>query len=501
MSGTDPTVRALGPQSSVLSPRHAHHVVIIGGGIAGLSTAYALQEQARLAGIPLACTLIEAQERLGGVILTERVDGFVIEAGPDSLLTQKPWGLELCQTLGIGDRLIGTNDGQRTIYILWDGRLQPLPAGLMLVVPTRLGPLLRSQLLSWPGKIRMGLEYLLPSRPSDGDESLAAFVRRRLGREALDKIADPLLAGIYAGSSQDMSLLATFPRLRELELTHGGLIRGVLAQRRTLHRTPAANSQPTTTLFMAPRGGMAEIVEALSSRLDQVALRLGETVQRVVPHGDGAAAPQGYAVHLDGATTLQAEAVVCATPAHITAGIVEGFHPRLAAALRAIPYVSSATISLAYRRRDVSHPLDGFGFLVGKHEGRRIMAATWTSTKFPHRAPADHVLIRSFIGGVGGEDLVRRDDAALIQLVGEELGAILGITTAPVLARVYRWERANPQYLVGHLERVDAMEQMLAPYPGLLLTGSAYRGVGVPDCIHQGILTAERLLALLAPAV
>ncbi len=501
MSGTAPTVRALGPQSSVLSPRHPHHVVIIGGGIAGLSTAYALQEQARLAGIPLACTLIEAQERLGGVILTERVDGFVIEAGPDSLLTQKPWGLELCQTLGIGDRLIGTNDGQRTIYILWDGRLQPLPAGLMLIVPTRLGPLLRSQLLSWPGKIRMGLEYLLPSRPSDGDESLAAFVRRRLGREALDKIADPLLAGIYAGSSQDMSLLATFPRLRKLELTHGGLIRGVLAQRRTLHRTPAANSQPTTTLFMAPRGGMAEIVEALSSRLDQVALRLGETVQRVVPHGDGAAAPQGYAVHLDGATTLQAEAVVCATPAHITAGIVEGFHPRLAAALHAIPYVSSATISLAYRRRDVSHPLDGFGFLVGKHEGRRIMAATWTSTKFPHRAPADHVLIRSFIGGVGGEDLVRRDDAALIQLVGEELGAILGITTAPVLARVYRWERANPQYLVGHLERVDTMEQLLAPYPGLLLTGSAYRGVGVPDCIHQGILTAERLLALLAPAV
>lgn len=488
-------------QSSVLSPHRPHHVVIIGGGIAGMSTAYALQERARLAGIPLACTLIEAQERLGGVILTERVDGFVIEAGPDSLLTQKPWGLELCQTLGIGERLIGTNDRQRTIYILWDGRLQPLPAGMMLVVPTRVGPLLRSQLLSWPGKIRMGLEYLLPSRPSDGDESLAAFVRRRLGREALDKIADPLLAGIYAGSSQNMSLLATFPRLRELELRHGGLIRGVLAQRRALHRTPAANSQPATTLFMAPRGGMAEIVEALSSRLDQVALRLGETVQRVVPRGAGAAAPQGYAVHLDDATTLQAEAVVCATPAHITAGIVEGFHPRLAAALRAIPYVSSATISLAYRCRDVSHPLDGFGFLVGKHEGCRIMAATWTSTKFPHRAPADHVLIRSFIGGVGGEDLVRRDDAALIQLVCEELGAVLGITTAPVLARVYRWEQANPQYLVGHLERVNAMEQLLAPYPGLLLTGSAYRGVGVPDCIHQGILTAERLLAWLAPVV
>jgi protoporphyrinogen/coproporphyrinogen III oxidase len=477
----------------------SQHVVVIGGGIAGLSTAYALQERARLAGTLLSCTLIEARERLGGVILTERVDDFVIEAGPDSLLTQKPWGLELCQTLGIGDRLIGTNDGQRKIYILWGGRLQPLPEGLMLVVPTRFGPLLHSQLLSWPGKIRMGLEYFLPSRSSNGDESLAGFVRRRLGREALDKIAEPLLAGIYAGSSHDMSLLATFPRLRELERTHGGLIRGALAQRRALRQASSTNGPPTTALFMAPRGGMAEIVEALSSRLDRVVLRLGQSVQRVKPHGDGAAGPQGYAVHLDDTTTLQAKAVVFATPAHITAGLVEGFHPELAAALRAIPYVSSATISLAFRRRDVSHPLDGFGFLVGKHERRRIMAATWTSTKFSHRAPADGVLIRCFVGGVGREELVRLDDVVLVQLVREELGEILGITTAPLLARVYRWERANPQYLVGHLDRVDAMEQMLTPYPGVFLTGSAYRGVGVPDCIHHGTQTAARLLAALAP--
>jgi len=246
---------------------------------------------------------------------------------------------------------------------------------------------------------------------------------------------------------------------------------------------------------------MAEIVEALVSRLDQVALQLGTTVQHVIPHGDGAAGAQGYAVHLDRATTLQAEAVVFATPAPITAGLVEGFHPRLAEALGAIPYVSSATISLAYRRRDVPHPLDGFGFLVGKHEGRRITAASWSSSKFPHRAPADHVLIRSFLGGVGREALVGREDAALIQLVCAELGAILGITTAPVLARVYRWEQANPQYLVGHLERIEAMEQQLASYPGLFLAGSAYRGVGVPDCIHQGVLTAERLLTSLAPVV
>jgi protoporphyrinogen/coproporphyrinogen III oxidase len=235
--------------------------------------------------------------------------------------------------------------------------------------------------------------------------------------------------------------------------------------------------------------------------LEQVALRLGQTVQRVTPHGDGASGARGYVVHLKDATALQADVVVFATPAPATASMVEGFHPRLAMALRTIPYVSSATVSCAYRRGDVSHPLDGFGFLVGKREGRRIMAATWTSTKFSHRAPADGVLIRSFVGGAGREELVRLDDAALIQLVREELGAILGITAAPLLARVYRWERANPQYLVGHLGRVDAMEQLLASYPGLFLTGSAYRGVGIPDCIHQGVLTAEHIMAAFTPVV
>jgi protoporphyrinogen/coproporphyrinogen III oxidase len=278
------------------------------------------------------------------------------------------------------------------------------------------------------------------------------------------------------------------------------LIRGMLAQQRARRQTALSIGQHPPTLFMAPRGGMAEIVEALSSRLDRVALRLAETVQGVVPQGNGAAARPGYAVHLEQAPPLSAAAGVFATPAHVTARLVEGFHPALAEALRAIPYVSSATISLAYRRGDVAHPLDGFGFLVGKYEGRRIMAATWTSTKFSHRAPAKHVLVRSFVGGVDRDDLVRLDDAALTQLVHEELGAILGITAAPLLARVYRWQRANPQYLVGHLERVDAMEQLLAAHPGLFLTGSAYRGIGVPDCIHHGQQTAQQVLALLTAA-
>jgi protoporphyrinogen/coproporphyrinogen III oxidase len=425
------------------------------------------------------------------------VDGFVIEAGPDSLLTQKPWGVELCQQLGLGDHLIGTNDQQRRIYILWRGRLHALPEGLMLIVPTLLGPLLRSRLLTWPGKLRMGCEYFLPPRPSQSDESLAAFVRRRLGREALEKIATPLLAGIYAGSLEQMSLLATFPRLHELEAQHGGLLRGMLAQRRAMARVSPPHDRRPPTMFMAPRAGMGEIVEAISAHLGQVTVLRGTAVQRVVPRGEGMAGWPSYEVQCERSPALQAEAVVVATPAHEAARLVEGFHSRLAEALRAIPYVSTATISLAYRRADVAHPLDGFGFLVGNREGRRLMAATWTSSKFAQRAPAEHVLIRSFVGGAGREQLVGLEDTALIQMVHEELGDILGIRQAPLLARAFRWERANPQYRVGHLQHVETMEKMLASCPGLFLTGSAYRGVGVPDCIYQGEQTAERVLAAL----
>ena len=271
----------------------------------------------------------------------------------------------MCRTLGIGDRLIGTNgDQQRKIYILWGGRLHPLPEGLVLITPTRFVPVLRSRLLSWSGKIRMGLEYFLPPRPSNGDESLAGFVRRRLGREALDKIADPLLSGIYTGSSDDMSLLATFPRLRELSVYMAGLIRGALAQRRALRQASSTNSHRPTPLFMAPQGGMVEIVEALSSHLDQVVLRLGQTVQRVTPHGDGASAAQGYVAHLDGATACRptrwcSPRQHLSQPAWSMASILSWPWPCT------IPYVSSATVSFAYRRGDVSHPLDGFGFLVG----------------------------------------------------------------------------------------------------------------------------------------
>jgi oxygen-dependent protoporphyrinogen oxidase len=265
-----------------------------------------------------------------------------------------------------------------------------------------------------------------------------------------------------------------------------------------MRQAPPADGRRTSSLFMAPRSGMAEIVEAIAARVPQVTVRLGVPVQRVVQHpGDDKASPT-YEVLLEHGPTLPADAIVFATPSYVTARLVENFHPKLAKALQGIPYVSTATVSLAFQRADVAHPLDGFGFLVGRHERCDIIGATWTSTKFPHRAPAEHALIRCFIGGAGREHLVSRDDAALVQLVREALRAILGITAPPLLTRVFRWEKANPQYLVGHLERVAAMEQMLTPHPGLFLTGSAYHGIGVPDCILQGTQTAERLLAMWA---
>ncbi|MFQ6059182.1 MAG: protoporphyrinogen oxidase [Anaerolineae bacterium] len=466
-------------------------VIIVGGGIAGLATAYYLQEGARAAGIRLEYILIESRPRFGGTIVTDRLDGFVIEGGPDCFLSQKPWALELCQQLGLADRLIGTNDERRKVYVLWQGRLHELPEGVMLIVPTRFAPFLRSSLLSLSGKLRMGLDLVIPPKRDDDDESLADFVRRRLGSEALEKIAEPLMAGIHVADPERLSLKATFPRFIELEKKHGSLIRGMLAQRRRAAARGPDGARRRWSMFVSLRGGLTELVEALVGRLSAGSLMAGRRVVGL-SRPLGGAAP--YTVHLDDGTSLRADAVVLATPAYITAHLLEGLNPSLAGALRAIPYVSTATVSLGYKRADLIHPLDGFGFVVPKRENRKIMACTWTSAKFDGRAPHDHVLLRGFIGGTRAEHLVELDDEAMVRMVQEELRAIMGVTAEPVLARVYRWEKASPQYEVGHLERVAALEAMCAPHPGLFLTGSAYRGVGIPDCIHDGALTAERVL-------
>ncbi len=472
-------------------------VVIVGGGIAGLAAAYYLQEKTRARGMALQYTLVESAPRWGGKILTEKFDDFIIEAGPDSFLTQRPAALELCRQLGLSDRLIGTNDGRRKTFVVRRGRLHELPEGLSLIVPTRLGPFLRSPLLSPFGKLRVGLDWFIPGRVN-GDESLASFVRRRFGIEMLERIADPLLAGIYVGDPECLSIQSTFPRLVDLERKYGSLIRGArrnlpqVAQPARGRASSSAFSGTTDddargSMFMSLRGGLSELVDALVSRLDAGSLLSGRRASRLEIARDA------YTVYLDDGRSLDADALVLATPAFVSANLLAPHDTTLADALRSIHYLSSATVSVAYHRSEVNHPLDGFGFIVPRRESRHIIACTWTTTKFDGRAPREYVLLRAFVGGARNEHLVAWDDAALVDRVRAELRELMGITAQPVLAKVYRWEKANPQYEIGHLERIAHIEALCNVHPGLFLAGSAYRGVGIADCVMNGALIAEQI--------
>ncbi len=471
------------------SPQPIPHVIIVGGGIAGLSTAYYLQKRAKAAGRPISCTLVEQDRRLGGKILTERIGDFVIEGGPDSFLTQKPWGMQLARELGLGDQIIGTNEERRKVFVLHRSRLQPLPDGVMLIVPTKFMPFVLSPLISPLGKLRMGLDLFIPPKRDGQDETLADFIRRRLGEEALDKIAEPLMSGIHNAESDRQSILATFPRFRALEEKYGSLIRGMLATRRQARAAGPNGREASTSAFASLRGGLGDLVGALVSALSEISLLTGQRVEGIGYDPNGT---QPYQVQLADGQVLAGDAVVLATPAYLAADLVAPFAPELATGLRAIRYVSTGTISLAYRRSEVGHPLNGFGFVIPRSERRWINACTWTSTKFSHRAPDDHVLLRVFFGGSRHPETVEWPDERLLAMVRDELRDIMGITASPVLARLYRWPLANPQYDVGHLGRVARLEALCPP--GLYLTGSAYRGVGIPDCVRQGEETAARLL-------
>ena len=362
-------------------------------------------------------------------------------------------------------------------------KLHELPEGLTGLIPSRFGPMARTSLISPLGKLRMGLEFLIPPRYADGDETLAAFVERRLGRELYDRLIEPLMGGIYAGDGEQLSLASTFPELRQTELKHGGLIKGMLAARKKV--PPSKPTRNKRSVFLTPTTGLAEIVEALEARLNGIEIRRGA---RVV--GVEAASP-GYQVRLDSGATLQADAIIFATPAFITADLISNLDSTISTALRAIPYVSIATVSIAYPLANIPRPLDGYGYIIPRAEGRAILACTWTSTKFPHRAPEGFGLIRAFVGRAGQEGALDVDDDDLLKLVLDELRRTLGITAPPVLHRIFRWPKAMPQYTLGHLDRLDVVEKRLAAHPGLFVAGSAYRGIGIPDCISSGEAAAE----------
>ncbi|MFM8552977.1 MAG: protoporphyrinogen oxidase [Nitrospiraceae bacterium] len=472
------------------------HVAIVGGGIAGLATALALQEQAAEGEFPLSITVLEAGSSWGGKIATHRVGDWIIERGPDSFLSQKPAGLELCAKLGLSDRLVNTKPSRQGAFVYSRGQLRQLPEGLVLFIPSRLGPFLRSGLLSLPGIARMGADLVLPKQHVKGDESLASFFRRRFGAEAFERLIEPLMAGIYAGDAEQMSLRATFPRFIELERKHGSLIRGMLAGRKkaALSGQAAQTGRPSRTMFVTLQDGMDELVRALVARVEKGGASL-EAGRRVVALRAPSVRSKvwTYDLELEDGGVVTADVVVLAVPAYVAATLIRPHSRPAAEKLEAIPYATTATATLAYATTDLGPQVRGFGFVVPRAERRGLIAATWTSLKWPNRAPASQTLVRCYVGGVGREEIFTLDDEALLRRVKDELRALAGITVEPAYAEVSRWERGMPQYTIGHPSRLEALQVALNPYKGLYLTGAAYRGVGIPDCIKDGSDTAAHI--------
>jgi len=459
-------------------------VVIVGGGIAGLSAAYVLERKATES---LEVVLVEREYRLGGKIRTERADGFVIEGGPDTFVSTKPWAVDLCRELGMEDRLQGTDEARRRVYVLHQGRLVELPDGLAMMVPTRIWPMVKTPLLSAAGKVRMGLDLVLPAHPDEGDESLGNFVTRRLGREVYERLIEPLMSGIYAGDGDRLSLQATFPFLREWELRYGSLTRGALALRR---KRSSPNGR--RSIFLTPLTGLAELVEALQANLRQTQVHLGASVKAI------RRLEEGFELRTADGPPLRADAVILAAPAPAAAGMLAGMDEELVGLLASIEYVSTATVSLAFRSSDLPRPLDGHGYIIPRVEGREALACTWTSTKFPHRAPDGYALLRVFIGRAGQGDELLADERCLLDVARRELAQTLGLQAEPVVTRVYRWPQAMPQYNLGHPRRLEEIEARLRHLPGLFLAGAAYRGIGIPDCIRSGQEAARTALDYLA---
>ncbi len=499
-------------------------VVVVGGGMAGLGAARVL-EAARAQDPSLDWRLFEQDPRFGGKVHTERRDGFVVEGGPDSAIIEKPWPITAARELGIADRFLDCNEDIRKSFVYTRGRLHELPEGIILMVPTRMVPFALSGLMSWPGKARMGLDLVLPRGGAatlglEGpagqalDESLGDFVRRRLGREALQRIAEPIVAGIHAGDPEHMSVRATFPMFLEMEHEHRSLILAMLKRRQARQKAAAARaaaaasgapgagrgSRPSgpRSYFYSFRTGLQDLSDAIVASLPAERLRAGVGVTAMAECGAGCGARAGsgaYALQLSDGSRLVAEAVVLATPAWASGDLLRPIAPAAASDLSSIQYVSTATVSVAFEAAQVSHDLKGFGFVVPRAEDRPVMATTWSSSKFDGRAPAGHVLLRSFLGRAGREAAAQLDDDEMVAVVRSELREIMGIRAEPEFARIFRWPRGMPQYRVGHVELVAHIEAAVARVPGVELAGGAYHGIGIGDCLREGAAAAERALA------
>ena len=465
-------------------------VAIIGSGVSACACGVVLKEK----GIDF--TIFEKETLPGGKLLTEELDGFLVEGGPDSFLPEKYWTVDLIKKVGLEDELLCTNDEFKGTYIYSGGQLHRLPEGVMLMVPTMIMPLLKSSLISWPGKIRMGFEFFLPPKKDVTDESLAQFVTRRLGKECLEKIAEPLVAGIHTSNPDNMSILAIFPRFVDMERKYGSLIKGMLA---ALKKVPPPDpSKKKMTYFMSLKRGMQQLTDTCIALIGKERIRTGTQISRVLK------APNGYRLLLNGRNGRGElfgkpeelfDEVVLTTPAYVTSELVRDMDPELSKRLLAMDWSSTATVSIAYKKADIKVKLPGFGFIVPKVEDRRINATSWSSIKWSFRAPDDHLLLRSFVGGGHHEELVLEDDAKLVSIVLDELRHIADIDAKPVFSKVYRWVKGMPKYTVGHLERLARIDELKARHAGIHLIGCSYRGIGIGDCVKSGFDAANEIAA------
>ena len=469
-------------------------VIIIGGGIAGLAAAVHLKSGAKAYDKTIDVLLLEKNNRIGGKILTEKHDNYLVEGGPDSFLPEKVWSVNLARHLGLEPEMLPSNDQFKGTFIYSRGKLHSLPEGVMLMVPTSFWPMAKSHLITWPGKVRMGMEVFVPKRKARDDESLASFVTRRLGRECLEKIAEPLVAGIHTSNPDNMSVLATFPRFVQMEQKSGSLIHGMIAAMKsrphaTLSGPPPKPGSPKMTYFMSFRNGMQTLSQACGDHIGRDSIRLNAGVRAVEPKG------KGYSVILESGEILEADHVMLASASYDSLEMVKGFDASLAAKMAVIQWSSSATVSIAFKKEDVRVPLRGFGFIVPRVEGRRINAATYSSIKWSCRAPDDTIMVRVFVGGGHHEELVHElDDAGMVRMVLEELDTVLGLKASPRFSKVYRWYKGMPKYTVGHLEQIAVLDRMLATHPGLHLIGCSYKGIGIGDCVHEAQIAAEKIL-------
>ena len=431
--------------------------------------------------------LLESRDRLGGALWTIHEEGFQVEQGVDNFITTLPWGLDLCRRLGLADQLVQTNPDYRQTYVVRAGRLHKLPDGFLMMAPTRLWPLVVTPILSPLGKLRCALEYFIPPGKSGADESMASFVRRRLGREAFERLVEPLVSAVYAADLEKLSVEATLSRFRDMEREHGSLVRAMRREMSLRRKDRKAESGARFSMFVTLRDGLSSLVDAIAARLPAGSIRLNTSVEKITRRGDK------WHLSLGGGETEQVDGLIMTAPSHAAAKLLEPVDRELAELLSRITHSGTAVLSIGYERRQIAHPLDGLGIVVPAVEKSPILACSLSSRKYTHRAPEGKVLLRVFVGGTRRPEMAQMDENQMLPEILGELARLLGIQGEPIYRRIARWPNAMPQYHVGHKQLVERIESRAAELPDFQLAGNAYHGVGIPDCINAAQKAAERV--------